>query len=90
MWTVRWLEGADAADEVFAGSDAEFVEDVPEVEFDGFNADVSSAAVCRLEWPAATRRATACSAGVRPGRAGRARLRRARQRLEDLFQGMQA
>jgi hypothetical protein len=40
VWAVRGLEGADAADEVFAGSDAEFVEDVPEVEFDGFNADV--------------------------------------------------
>ena len=30
----------------------------------------SSAAVCRLDRPAATSRATACSAGVRPGSAG--------------------
>ena len=32
--------GADAGDEVFAGADAKLVEDVPEVELDGFDADV--------------------------------------------------
>ena len=33
---------ADAGDEVFAGSDAELAEDVPEVELDGFDADVQA------------------------------------------------
>ena len=38
--TGRGLEGTETADEIFAGSDAELVEDVPEMKFDGFNADV--------------------------------------------------
>src|SRR5450755_1899786 len=37
---VRRQGGAGTGDEVFAGADAELVEDVPEVEFDGFDADV--------------------------------------------------
>jgi hypothetical protein len=59
--------GADAVDEVFAGSDAKLVEDVPEVDSPVVTLTYSSAAVCRLERAAATSRATACSAAVGPG-----------------------
>ena len=69
--SVTGLGGADADDEVFAGADAELVEDVPEVGFDGLDADIQLGCGFRLVRPVATRRA-------RPARRGWGRRRQVR------------